>query len=96
MEATIRLAPKSRDLNVILLAVPEMAKIISILETFRQHVSLTAYEFFSEQALQHVIQHTGGRHPFAEPSAFYALLEYEAGSEKDVDASLLAFHGVCA
>jgi len=91
VEATIRLAPKSRDLNVILLAVPEMAKIISILETFRQHVSLTAYEFFSEQALQHVIQHTGGRHPFAEPSAFYALLEYEAGSEKDVDASLLAF-----
>ncbi len=91
VEATIRLAPRPRNLNVILLAVPEMAKIISVLETFRRHVSLTAYEFFSEQALQHVINHTGGKHPFAEKSSFYALLEYEVVSAEDVDASLAAF-----
>jgi FAD/FMN-containing dehydrogenase len=91
VEATIRLAPKSGDLNVILLAVPEITKLIAVLEAFRQKVRLTAYEFFSEAALQHVIHHTGATHPFGSATAFYALIEYEALAEQDQDASLEAF-----
>ncbi|MDP4597872.1 MAG: FAD-binding oxidoreductase [Pseudomonadales bacterium] len=91
VEATIRLAPKSGDLHVLLLAVPEMTKIIAVLEAFRQKVHLTAYEFFSEAALQHVIHHTGATHPFGSATAFYALIEYETLAAEDQDASLAAF-----
>jgi glycolate oxidase subunit GlcD len=91
VEATIRLAPAPGPLNVILLAVPDMSQIISVLEAFRQKVKLTAYEFFSEAALRHVMHHTQVSHPFAAGSAFYALLEYEADAADAIDKSLEAF-----
>jgi FAD/FMN-containing dehydrogenase len=68
-----------------------MSQIISVLEAFRLKVKLTAYEFFSEAALQHVMHHTRVSHPFVEGSAFYALLEYEADAADAMDKSLEAF-----
>lgn len=91
VEATIRLAPAPGLLNVILLAVPQIGDVMSVLEAFRQKVKLTAYEFFSEAALQHVMRHTQVNHPFAAESAYYALLEYEADDADAVDKSLEAF-----
>jgi FAD/FMN-containing dehydrogenase len=91
VEATIRLAPAPGLLNVILLAVPQIGDVMSVLEAFRLKVKLTAYEFFSEAALQHVMHHTHVNHPFALASAYYALLEYEADDADAVDKSLEAF-----
>ncbi|MCB1645284.1 MAG: FAD-binding oxidoreductase [Pseudomonadales bacterium] len=94
VEATIRLAARPRELNVILLAVPEMGAIMNLLAAFREKLQLTAYEFFSENALQHVLQHSGGRHPFHDSAPWYALLEFESLTETDTDQAMEVFE-VC-
>jgi len=38
---------------------------------------LTAFEFFSDQALAHVVAHSDLPRPFPEPAPYYALLEFE-------------------
>jgi len=88
VEATIRLARPPGDLTVMLLAVSALKDIIEVLQSFRQKVALTAFEFFSEAALGHVLNHSGGVHPFASGSAYYVLLEFETRS---LDGAMAAF-----
>ncbi|MBS04548.1 MAG: FAD-binding oxidoreductase [Gammaproteobacteria bacterium] len=94
VEATVRLTEPPVNLTVMLLAVPEMEHLIAVMETFRSHVPLTAYEFFSEKALQKVVAHGCGQHPFAEPCTYYALLEFEKTNDA-VEAQALAAFEAC-
>jgi FAD/FMN-containing dehydrogenase len=96
VEATIKLTKQPEHLKVTLLAVPEMTDVISILTEFRKEVSLTAFEFFSEKALLHVLARTDAVRPFEEPSAYYVLLEYELGDEVGEDAAMNAFEACAA
>ncbi len=91
VKATMRLATRPGPLNVLLLAVPSMDDTISILDRFRQHVSLTAFEFFSDKALNHVLAQ-GEAAPFAERADYYVLLEYEGVDAQE--AALVAFEAV--
>ena len=91
VEATVKLTEPPVNLTVMLLAVPEMEHLISVMETFRANVPLTAYEFFSEKALQKVVAHGGGQHPFTQPCTYYALLEFEKTSDAVEAAALGAF-----
>ncbi len=92
VEATMRLTNQPEALSVVLLAVPKMDDTISILDKFRQHVSLTAFEFFSDKALNHVLAGTDESAPFADRTDYHVLLEYEgAGAEED---ALAAFEAV--
>jgi FAD/FMN-containing dehydrogenase len=90
VEATLQLTDPPRDPQVMLLAVPELAAVMRLLESMRAHLSLTAFEFFTDKALTHVLAH-GGKRPFEGDSPCYVLLEYEnldAGTEA---AALAAF-----
>lgn len=80
-EACLQLTNDPGDLSVVLLAVPRMTDIISVLKSFRVAVSVTAFEFFSERALQKVMEHSGVSAPFDAPSEYYVLIECEQGSE---------------
>ena len=80
-EASIQLTDDPGDLSVILLAVPRMTDVIAVLNAFRSEVTITAFEFFSEGALQHVIEHTGVSAPFPTPSDYYVLVECEQGPD---------------
>ena len=91
VEATVRLTEPPVNLTVMLLAVPEMENLIAVMESFRAHVPLTAYEFFSEKALQKVVANGGGQHPFAEACTYYALLEFEKTNDAIEAAALAAF-----
>ena len=91
VEATVRLTEPPVNLTVMLLAVPEMENLIAVMESFRAHVPLTAYEFFSEKALQKVVANGGGQHPFAEACTYYALLEFEKTNDAIGAAALAAF-----
>lgn len=77
VEAEMRLLPKPEDQLVMVLAVPELADILNVLKTFQAKLELSAFEFFSELALQKVIAHREVRRPFASASAYYALLEFD-------------------
>ncbi len=75
VEATLQLHEPPPTSKVILLAIQKMADCLSVLTTFRNRVQLSAFEFFSDLALQHVLNHSELRRPFNEPSPFYILLE---------------------
>lgn len=80
-EATMQLCRQPGELNVLVLGVPEFRAIMEVLKTFQQEIDLTAFEFFSEKAMQKVIAHTQLPRPFETEAEFYALLEFEAENE---------------
>lgn len=94
VEATVRLTDAPKDLTVMLLSVPKLESLIEVMVTFREQVTLTAYEFFSEKALQHVVSHGGGQHPFSVPGTYYALLEFDR-TDDDVGARALQAFEAC-
>ena len=65
------------------LGVNELDDILNLLQCFQQHVVLTAFEFFSELALQKVTEKGGVPRPFSEPCAFYALVEFDADADEE-------------
>lgn len=91
VDATLQLQPAPVASTVILLCITSMEDCLSILNTFQQRVVLNAFEFFSDQALRHVLEHSDLTEPFAEPGKFYVLLEFEAAAESDLEAAIEAF-----
>ncbi|CAM3479311.1 FAD-binding oxidoreductase [Parendozoicomonas haliclonae] len=91
VEATMRLARPPQELTVLMLGAEDMDGVMSILKTFQEKMDLTAFEFFSEQALSKVVEHSGIPRPFETPTPFYALLEFECTSEAVSDTAMELF-----
>ena len=83
VEAEIRLAPGPKPQRVMVLGVNELDDILNLLQCFQQHVVLTAFEFFSELALQKVTKRGDVPRPFSESCAFYALVEFDADADEE-------------
>jgi FAD/FMN-containing dehydrogenase len=81
VEATLGLTTPPADPRVIVLGVPDLEAIMSVLEAFQSRLDLLAYEFFSELALQKVVEHQGLQRPFTTETPYYALLEFEYAGE---------------
>lgn len=79
VEATLQLTSPPADSAVMLLAVPEMPSCLAILNRFRSSLQLSAFEFFSDNALDHVLAHSDLTCPFGHRSNYYVLLEFESG-----------------
>jgi FAD/FMN-containing dehydrogenase len=60
------------------LGVPELSHLLDVLARFEAEVELSAFEFFSELALTKVMAHRKVKRPFANPVAFYALVEFDS------------------
>jgi FAD/FMN-containing dehydrogenase len=73
------------------LGVPDMASIMSVLSVFQGAIELSAFEFFSELALQKVIEHQGLQRPFDTPSDYYALLEFEQRDAQALEQAMGLF-----
>ncbi len=91
VEATMRLSRPPQELVVLVLGVPDMASIMHVLRTYQGAMELSAFEFFSELALQKVIAHQDLQRPFATPAEFYALLEFEQRDEKALEQAMGLF-----
>ncbi len=91
VEATIQLIRPPQNLTVVLLSIPQMVDVMAVLSVFRQHLDLTAFEFFSDRALFHVQAHHGIKAPFESESPFYALLEFENDSTEQLERAMAAF-----
>jgi FAD/FMN-containing dehydrogenase len=86
VEVTVSLARPPADPVVAVLGVPDMASIMELLARFQEVLLPSAFEFFSEQALDKVVNHGGLRRPFEGPAcACYALVEFEQtiGGERE-------------
>lgn len=87
-EAEIRLISEPEPQQVMVLAVSNLHNILKILTSFQAELELSAFEFFSELALQKVLKHRDLQRPFSDPSPFYALIEYD---ESASETALTAF-----
>jgi FAD/FMN-containing dehydrogenase len=90
VEATVRLARPPRDLTVLVLGAPGFREIMNILHAFQKEIDLTAFEFFSDKAMAHVLEH-GVAKPFDGDCPFYCLLEFERLSEHTGDQAMAIF-----
>ena len=91
VEATMRLARPPEAPAVLVLGTPDMAAVMSLLEVFQEAMELSAFEFFSELALEKVVTHQGLQRPFDTPTPFYALLEFEQSDGDSMDRAMTLF-----
>lgn len=90
-EAIMRLETPPRPQSVMVFGVPEFAAVMNVLQLARRSLSVTAFEFFSDRALDKVVAHHGLQRPFETEAPFYALLEFEQTSEDYMDNALAVF-----
>ncbi|ARN73701.1 FAD-binding oxidoreductase [Oceanicoccus sagamiensis] len=91
VEATMRLSRQPGNLTALVLGVPEFSAIMEVLNTFQAEMDLTAFEFFSEKALQKVVAHQDLQRPFETEAEFYALLEFENNNEETEALAMTLF-----
>lgn len=81
-EAIIRLSSPPPAQSVMVLGVPDMGSIMTLFARAQGALKLSAFEFFSDLALDYVLSH-GGNPPLDTRCPFYALLEFDHVSEAD-------------
>ncbi len=90
-EATMRLTRPPKNLTVLVLAIPELDDVMKVLSQFQNAMSLTAFEFFSDKAMRKVLAHNDLPEPFEGSADFYALIEFEAITDSDLDLAMTEF-----
>jgi glycolate oxidase subunit GlcD len=90
-EATMKLSRQPNNLTVLVLGLNDLGSTMEVLSTFRSKLDLTAYEFFSHQAMNHVLAHGQVKAPFDTETPYYALLEFEAVSEQVMEQAMELF-----
>ena len=90
VEATLRLTDPPPPSQVMLFAVPAMDALMRVFDVCRSRLTLSAFEFFTERALHHVVAH-GAQQPFAEATPYYVVTEFDAATEAQQQAALDVF-----
>ena len=80
VEASLRLTRPPPASNVMLFAVPAMDALMRVFEVCRSRLDLSAFEFFNDRALDHVVRH-GAQDPFEKSSSYYLITEFDAPDE---------------
>ena len=86
VEVTLRLTDPPPEQQVMVLALPRMDALMRVFASLRSSLRLSAFEFFTDRAMTHVLVH-GAQRPFGAEAPFYALAEFDA----DEPAALAAF-----
>jgi FAD/FMN-containing dehydrogenase len=94
VEATMQLCRQPDNLTVLVLGAADFSAIMNVLNTFQEKMDLTAFEFFSEQALQKVVAHADAQRPFETVTEYYALLEFE-NSNAEIEALAMTLFEHC-
>ncbi len=90
VEATLRLTDPLPPSQVMLFAVPAMDALMRVFDACRSRLTLSAFEFFTDRALHHVVAH-GAQKPFAEDSPYYVVAEFDAADEAQQQAAIAVF-----
>jgi FAD/FMN-containing dehydrogenase len=87
VEVDVRLTAQPEPQLVMVLGVPRFRDLLAVLGHFQSQLTLSAFEFFSELALQKVTAHRELPRPLQSPENFYALIEFdESALERASDA----------
>jgi len=90
-EATMKLTRQPNNLTVLVLGLNNITNTMDVLKAFQSKLDLTAYEFFSHQAMGHVLAHNDVPKPFETEAPYYALLEFESTSDEIMDNAMALF-----
>lgn len=90
-EATIQLTRPPAASTVLVLGIDNFPAILDVLRVFSAEIDLSAFEFFSQAALDKVTEHQGHAKPFETRAPFYALLEFETANESVLDVAMALF-----
>lgn len=90
-EATIKLAPPTPPLKVMVMGVSGLDAVMKIFAEFKTKTTLVAFEMFSDKALAKVLEGTGLAAPFETSTPFYVLAEVETRTDSDEELALGVF-----
>jgi FAD/FMN-containing dehydrogenase len=90
VEASLRLTQAPPPSSVMVFAVPAMDDLMRVFEVCRHRLSLSAFEFFNDRAIDHVVRH-GAQDPFDTRSAYYLITEFDVDEEAQSSAALEVF-----
>lgn len=90
-EATIQLAPEPPALKVMLVSCDSIPQVMNTFQVFHGRVKLTAFEMFSDLALNHVMKVQNLPEPLGARSSFYVVMEMECGTETQEETVLGCF-----
>lgn len=93
VEADMRLTRAPEEQYVMVLGLSQFGAILKVLAHFQEAISLSAFEFFSELALQKVLAHRALQRPLEHAVDFYALIEFD---ESALDTAGTAYEEVVA
>jgi FAD/FMN-containing dehydrogenase len=93
VEATLWLTSPPPPSQVMLLALPAMDALMKVFAEARRRLSIGAFEFFTDRALHHVLEH-GAQRPFGETHPYYVVTEFDAADSK-AEAAALGFFEEC-
>ncbi len=77
VEATLQLVKKPSQTYVLLLSILDLEGLISFMNECRSQMPLIAFEFFSDNSLDYVVQSKQIQLPFEHRTPYYALMEWE-------------------
>ncbi len=79
-EVDVRLTKAPEPQMVMVVGVPKVVDLLNVLNSFNARLTLSAFEFFSDLALDKVRAHRDLPAPLAERVDYYALLEFDASA----------------
>jgi FAD/FMN-containing dehydrogenase len=86
-EVTVRLQPPPPPQSVMVVAAQQITDLLEVFQYARKTFVLSAFEFFSQQAVDAVTAHTCQHNPFANPAPVYGLLEFDTPHNEDAIAA---------
>lgn len=90
-EVTVKLQPPPPPQSVMVVAAQHITDLLTVFQHARKTFTLSAFEFFSQQALDAVTAHTGQQNPFAAPAPVYGLLEFDTPHNPDAIANFFEY-----
>ena len=91
VEVTVGLARPPVDPLVMVLGVRDMQAAMELLQRFQGILDLSAFEFFSDRALDKVATHAGVPRPFSGAAPYFVLAEFEQASGEEQEQAMNLF-----
>lgn len=91
-EVTLRVTAPPKETSVVIVGLEDHQHVSKVYQKFRNAMSLTAFEMFTEDAVQYVLKsHTELSPPLGQKFPIYLLIEAETESEEKMQKLLTAF-----
>ena len=90
-EVTLQLTNTPGPQAVVVLGIEDLSSVMPVLTSFRKDLTISAFEFFSDQALTKVMEHQDLKQPFESRTNFYALIEVDMEKQGSDDKLMNCF-----